>query len=139
MSIRRRARLRPSWTWGLCRVRVLPSLAANLLHRLIVRSSEVPHCRPEMAFEPFTREPGHLIKCSRFFKQMGSPWDDHELFLAAQFWKNHPVQLDDLGIVPTNDEQRWRSNARQGWSSQVGAPAAGDNGTDHVRAPGRCH
>jgi hypothetical protein len=92
-----------------------------------------------VTLEPLTRKPRNLVKRSGLFEQVASSRDDHELLFAAELWKDHPVQLDHLDIVAADDQQRGRSNAGQGWSSQIRPAASGDDGTYHVRAPGRGH
>jgi len=104
------------------------------LHSLFASPSSAPHCGYEVTLEPLTRKPRNLVKRSGLFEQVASSRDDHELLFAAELWKDHPVQLDHLDIVAADDQQRGRSNAGQGWSSQIRPAASGDDGTYHVRA-----
>jgi hypothetical protein len=84
-----------------------------------------PHCGWEVTLEPLARKPRNVLERFGLLEQVASPRDDHEFLLAAQFWKNHPVQLDRLDIIAADDKQRGRSNAGESWSSQIKANSRG--------------
>ena len=89
-------------------------------------------CRHEVAFEPLARQPRHLIQRAGLFEEVRGAGDDHELLFAAELRERRPVQLDDLKVVPPDDEQRGRPDARQGRPSQIRTPAPRDDRAHHL-------
>ena len=69
-------------------------------------------CGFQIAFKLLTRQPRHLIKRTGFFEQVGRAGDDNEALFAAEHVVGDPVDLDNLIVVATDDEQRGRSDMR---------------------------
>lgn len=91
----------------------------------------------EVAFEPFACQPRYFVQRAGFFEEVRRPGDDYELLFAAELRERRPVQLDNLEVVSTDDEQGRCPDARQGGSGQIGPPAARDDSAHHIGALGR--
>src|SRR5947209_14990580 len=94
--------------------------------------------RLQILLKPLSREPRHLFKRARLFKQMRSIGHDLQLLLATQLRISLLVQLDHRRVVAADDEERRRFDARQGRACEVGSAAARDDRAYLVANFGRC-
>ena len=87
-----------------------------------------------MALEPIARQPRHLVQRSRFFEQVRCSGHDQKPLFAAKLRERFPVQLNDLVVVFSDNQQRGSLNARQGRTGEVGATASRDDRTSVRKA-----
>jgi hypothetical protein len=69
-------------------------------------------------------QPRDLFQGARPFEQVGGAGHDHQLFLAPQLRVGFLVHLDHRVILPADNQQRRRLDARQGFPGQIRPPPA---------------
>src|SRR5579872_7159619 len=58
--------------------------------------------------------------------------NDHELLFAAELLERGPVQFNHLEVKPADDQQRGRTDVRQGRSGQIRTSTSRHDSTYHV-------
>src|ERR1700737_2324319 len=102
---------------GLCRVSSYPPLEGEGKKRASPFNAQRPTAayvrRPrresrrldDVALEPLAGQPRHFVQRSGFFKQVRRSRYDRKLLFATQLRKRFPVQLNDLDVVSSDNEQ----------------------------------
>jgi CHAD domain len=93
----------------------------------------------KVMLEPLACQPRHLIERSRLFEEVCRSGNDHQPLLGAELRERRLVQLDNCVVISADDEQRGCSNSRQGWPSQIRAPAPRNDRAHYLGALGRGH
>ena len=83
-----------------------------------------------MTLKPLRGEMGHLFKRAGLFEQMGCAGNDLHLLFAPESRERLLVEVDHDVIFAANDEQSGGLNRWQGFTGEIGPPAARDNGFD---------
>jgi hypothetical protein len=89
-----------------------------------------------MAQEPHARPYRDVVQHARFFEQVCCAWHQGEFLFASQLLQYFPVQLEDLEIVASDDEQRRRADQCQGGAREVGTASPQDDRSDQIDAHG---
>src|SRR6266446_1136061 len=103
---------------------------------LLFRGDRLPR---EVPLEPVARQQPHLVERARLFQEVRRAGNDHELLFTMQLRERRPVQCDDLDIVAADDQQRRRTDPREGGSGQIGTATTRDDGADRFATLSRCH
>jgi hypothetical protein len=82
--------------------------------------------------EPRAGEASHLFERAGLLEQVGGPWHDYELALNIHHSRCLAIKFEHDRICFTDDQKRWRSNAAQMLTCQIGATAAGNDGANFI-------
>src|SRR5947209_7354841 len=94
----------------LSRLRLLFHSSRTLRGSLLTSLSWRPR---QISQEPVARQPRHFLQRARLLKEVCRARNDHKFLDAAEPAQRPLVQLDHRLIATPNNQQRWRSNARQ--------------------------
>ena len=87
-----------------------------------------------MLSEPFQGILCHLLKRSRFFKQMRRTWNNHQLLWAAEKPVGMLIHFDHGVIFAADQQKGWCGHLRQVAFGEVRTPTARHDGTDAERS-----